>query len=75
MFGPSAYEMISFSEKILKEDAELKKQRKIKELRDEFAARAMQGLLAYGWKTEENVAPKAYAMADAMMAEREKRQK
>lgn len=41
------------------------------ELRDYFAAKAMQGLLAYGWKTEENVAPKAYAMADAMLAQRE----
>ena len=40
-------------------------------LRDYFAAKAMQGLLAYGWKTEENVAPKAYAMADAMLKQRE----
>ena len=40
-------------------------------LRDYFAAKAMQGLLAYGWKTEENIAPKAYAMADAMLKQRE----
>ena len=40
-------------------------------LRDYFAAKAMQGLLAYGWKTEENVAPKAYAMADEMLKQRE----
>lgn len=45
------------------------------DLRDYFAAKAMQGMLAYSyshpWSMEDGCARDAYAMADAMMKERE----
>jgi hypothetical protein len=43
-----------------------------RELRDHFAGLAMQGLIASGWDNE-RVGNLAYNMADAMLAEREKR--
>jgi len=41
-------------------------------LRDHFAAKAMQALLAYKESTLENVAEVAYQMADAMLKARNK---
>lgn len=41
-------------------------------LRDEFAAKAMQGMIAINNEYIEVIAGKAYRMADAMLAEREK---
>lgn len=40
-------------------------------LRDYFAAKAMQGLLASGWKLDEGVAELSYMFADAMLKERD----
>ena len=51
----------------IKEAAELRLQM---DLRDYFDAKAMTGLMGFGGL--ENIATSAYAMADAMMKEREK---
>ena len=48
---------------------ELQQQLKM-DLRDYFAAKAMTGLMGFGGL--ENIATSAYAMADAMLKEREK---
>lgn len=42
------------------------------DLRDYFAAKAMQGMLSYGMSYSDSIAQSSYEFADAMMKAREK---